>query len=468
MSRSSKKGPFVEERLLARIEAMNAAGTKQMIKTWSRTSTIFPEMVGHTIAVHDGRKHVPVFVTESMVGHKLGEFAPTRIFRGHAGSARRAMTTTKPTRRHAERRRRPRRPRPKRRARRGEGRSPRPRRRGQEGRGGRGRGAGRGAAGDAERRAEREEAPPRSPRPRTRPTAKEPRRGAARPPTRRTPSRSRQPAASARAATTPTARPVVRAHAKYVRTRARKARLVCDHMRGKSVDEARAILALHAARGGARLAQGARVGDRQRRAQPRARSATTCAWPRPTPTRARRSSATARAPWAARRASASAPATSRSSYAEGVAQNGSESSSRGDSRGLHPRLEVQLVQREHFADYLNEDVQHPRPHPRQARARRPVRHHDPQGRQRGRGQHPHGPSGHRDRQVRLRGRRAAPRPAPDDPQADQGQHPRDQAPRARRQARGPVDRRAAPEPRRLPPRDEARAHLAPCAPAPRA
>ena len=83
MSRSSKKGPFVEERLMARIEKMNAANTKQMIKTWSRTSTIFPDMVGHTIAVHDGRKHVPVFVSESMVGHKLGEFAPTRTFRGH-------------------------------------------------------------------------------------------------------------------------------------------------------------------------------------------------------------------------------------------------------------------------------------------------------------------------------------------------------------------------------------------------
>ena len=88
MSRSSKKGPFVEERLLARIEAMNSSGEKQMLKTWSRTSTIFPEMVGHTIAVHDGRRHVPVFISESMVGHKLGEFAPTRLFRGHAGSAR--------------------------------------------------------------------------------------------------------------------------------------------------------------------------------------------------------------------------------------------------------------------------------------------------------------------------------------------------------------------------------------------
>ncbi|HEU0335047.1 MAG TPA: 30S ribosomal protein S19 [Gaiellaceae bacterium] len=85
MSRSSKKGPFVDERLLGRIEAMNTAGEKRMLKTWSRASTVFPQMVGHTIAVYDGRKHVPVFVSEQMVGHKLGEFAPTRTFRGHAG-----------------------------------------------------------------------------------------------------------------------------------------------------------------------------------------------------------------------------------------------------------------------------------------------------------------------------------------------------------------------------------------------
>ena len=85
MSRSSKKGPFVDERLLGRIEQMNTAGQKNMLRTWSRSSTIFPEMVGHTIAVHDGRKHVPVFISEQMVGHKLGEFAPTRTFRGHAG-----------------------------------------------------------------------------------------------------------------------------------------------------------------------------------------------------------------------------------------------------------------------------------------------------------------------------------------------------------------------------------------------
>jgi small subunit ribosomal protein S19 len=90
MGRSTKKGPWAEERLMTRIAQMNESGEKRMVKTWSRASTIFPEMVGHTIAVHDGRKHVPVFVTESMVGHKLGEFAPTRLFRGHAGSDRTA------------------------------------------------------------------------------------------------------------------------------------------------------------------------------------------------------------------------------------------------------------------------------------------------------------------------------------------------------------------------------------------
>jgi len=89
MSRSSKKGPFVDERLMTRIEAMNSAGERRMLRTWSRASTIFLEMVGHTIAVHDGRKHVPVFISESMVGHKLGEFAPTRLYRGHASTGRR-------------------------------------------------------------------------------------------------------------------------------------------------------------------------------------------------------------------------------------------------------------------------------------------------------------------------------------------------------------------------------------------
>ena len=86
MGRSVKKGPYVEESLMKKVLAMNEAGEKKVLKTWSRASTIFPDFVGHTFAVHDGRKHVPVYVTEDMVGHKLGEFAPTRTYRGHAGS----------------------------------------------------------------------------------------------------------------------------------------------------------------------------------------------------------------------------------------------------------------------------------------------------------------------------------------------------------------------------------------------
>ena len=86
MSRSLKKGPFVEEKLFSRIVAMNESGNKQIIKTWSRASTIYPEFVGHTIAVHNGKSHISVFITEDMVGHKLGEFAPTRTFKGHAGT----------------------------------------------------------------------------------------------------------------------------------------------------------------------------------------------------------------------------------------------------------------------------------------------------------------------------------------------------------------------------------------------
>ena len=86
MSRSIKKGPFAAPELLKRAEALNQSGEKKVLKTWSRASTIFPEFVGHTFAVHDGRKHVPVYITEDMVGHKLGEFAPTRTYRGHAGS----------------------------------------------------------------------------------------------------------------------------------------------------------------------------------------------------------------------------------------------------------------------------------------------------------------------------------------------------------------------------------------------
>ncbi len=86
MGRSIKKGPYVQEALFKRVQEMNAAGEKRVLKTWSRSSTIFPDFVGHTFAVHDGRKHVPVYVTEDMVGHKLGEFAPTRTFKGHAGA----------------------------------------------------------------------------------------------------------------------------------------------------------------------------------------------------------------------------------------------------------------------------------------------------------------------------------------------------------------------------------------------
>ncbi|MEK7282034.1 MAG: 30S ribosomal protein S19 [Chloroflexota bacterium] len=87
MSRSAKKGPFIDPKLLQRVEALNRSGQKAVLKTWSRASTILPQMIGHTIAVHDGRRHVPIFLTENMVGHKLGEFAPTRVFRGHTGKA---------------------------------------------------------------------------------------------------------------------------------------------------------------------------------------------------------------------------------------------------------------------------------------------------------------------------------------------------------------------------------------------
>ncbi len=95
MSRSLKKGPYVEASLLKKIDALNRTGEKRVIKTWSRASMIFPQMVGHTIGVHDGRRHVPIYVTENMVGHRLGEFAPTRLFRGHAGRAAEKVTTVK-------------------------------------------------------------------------------------------------------------------------------------------------------------------------------------------------------------------------------------------------------------------------------------------------------------------------------------------------------------------------------------
>ncbi len=90
MTRSLKKGPYIDAKLLSKIEEMNRTGERRVLRTWSRASTVFPQMVGHTVAVYNGRKHVPVFVTENMVGHKLGEFAPTRLFRGHVGRDRRA------------------------------------------------------------------------------------------------------------------------------------------------------------------------------------------------------------------------------------------------------------------------------------------------------------------------------------------------------------------------------------------
>ena len=90
MSRSTKKGPFVEPKLMKKVEAINKSGEKAIIKTWSRASTVVPEMIGQTIAVHDGRRHVPIFITENMVGHRLGEFAPTRTFRGHVGKVEKA------------------------------------------------------------------------------------------------------------------------------------------------------------------------------------------------------------------------------------------------------------------------------------------------------------------------------------------------------------------------------------------
>jgi small subunit ribosomal protein S19 len=96
MARSTKKGPFVDAHLSVKIEVLNKANDKKVVKTWSRRSTIFPEFVGHTIAVHNGKKFVPVYVTENMVGHKLGEFAPTRTFKGHTGGAKAAETSAKP------------------------------------------------------------------------------------------------------------------------------------------------------------------------------------------------------------------------------------------------------------------------------------------------------------------------------------------------------------------------------------
>ena len=251
-------------------------------------------MVGHTIAVHDGRKHVPVFVSESMVGHKLGEFAPTRTYRGHAGTGQGAMSADETPKDRAGRGDRGRADEaaaeePRRGGAKADGRRPRPSREAKKPP------TTRAATPKAEQPSEprrREEAAPRA-------TGGRGGRG-----------RSRRPAPARAARDAPSrATPVVRAQARYVRTSARKARLVCDHIRGKSVEEARAILAFTpraVARDWSKLLESAvanaehnheLVGDDLRIVRDA------------TPTRARRSSASARARWAARRASASAPAT---------------------------------------------------------------------------------------------------------------------------------------------------------------
>ena len=292
------------------------------VKTWSRTSTIFPEMVGHTIAVHDGRKHVPVFVSESMVGHKLGEFAPTRTVPRSRRRAARSDEPDAPTQTKDDRGADGRRGRGEgcRGGRRGRAQGRGARRRSQAAsRGGRRRRRQKAAAEGRRRgraRADDAEAEPRTPPTRTKAAS------------RRSRAAKQKAAAAAEAKPPPTpapqARPaarrarrraacVVRAQAKYVRSSARKARLVCDHIRGKSVEEARAILAFTP-----RAARQAVAASCSSRPSPTRRtttswSATTCGSPRSTPTRARRSSASARAPWAARRGSASAPATSPSS-----------------------------------------------------------------------------------------------------------------------------------------------------------
>ena len=310
MSRSSKKGPWVEERLLRRIEADERAPARsRWSSTWSRTSTIFPEMVGHTIAVHDGRKHVPVFITESMVGHKLGEFAPTRMFRGHAGSDRmrmgEAVADKDDTKQQARQRREAEaQPREAEAAKdegaeakssgtkaEAEARSP-------ARRAARRRTTLRRSRGAAQAHGRRE-ARGREGRDRDQAGAPRPRRPdeeAAKPPARRraprrggTATRRRGAAAAKPQAERPAAqRPVVRAQAKYVRTPARKARLVMDHMRGKSVDEARALLRITPRAVARRHAEAAELGHRQRGEQPRARRRRADVQPSSTWTRARR------------------------------------------------------------------------------------------------------------------------------------------------------------------------------------
>ena len=321
--------------------------------------------------------------------------------------------------------------------------------------------------------------PPPKSRPRKptkQPLAKRPRREPPpRLPRRRNP--RRRPAAAKPARPR---RRVVRAHARYVRTSARKARMVCPHLRGKSVEEARAILAFtprEAARDWSKLLESAVANAESNHELLEEDLIVREAYADEGPTIKRfRPRAMGRATPIAKRTShlTIALATSRSRWPptprnERKTENdGTEGSSRGDARGLHPRLEVQLVQRAPLRRVPRRGHPCPRAHRQQARPRGAVGDHDPQGRQRTRGQHPHRPSRDRDRQVGHRSGRPPPRSAPHDQKADQGQHPRDQAPRARRQARRPVDRRAAPEPRRLPPGDEARPHQRDALRAPRA
>ena len=388
----SKKGPFVEERLLARIEAMNDAGKKQMIRTWSRSSTVFPEMVGHTIAVHDGRKHVPGV-------HLRADGRP---------QARRVRADAP---------------------------LPRPRRRLED-------------AGEA---------------------------------------------VTARRAT------YVGATAKFVHvTRPQGAARRGPHprpQRARGAHDPR----VHAARGGARHREGAEERRRERRVEPepalerrrprRSRPSTS--------TRARRSSAGSPARAAASARSSSGPATSRSSSSSPKSPsrrarlpplssqapqarrrrsrsrrqarrgrrrrqrpNGPEGSSRRPARRRHPRLEVELDgPQQGVRGRPARGHQDPRAHHQEALARRAVGHPDPQGQAADHDRHLHGAPGHRDRQVGRRGRRAAQGGARAHAQERPHQHQRDQAPGARREARRAVDRRAAPEPRLVPPRDEALARL---------
>ena len=253
----------------------------------------------------------------------------------------------------------------------------------------------------------------------------------------------------------------VRAQAKYVRCAPRKARLVVDHIRGKSVDDARAILATTpraAARDVLKLLDSAvanaennheLVADEltdQEGLRGRGADAQAVPAARPGP---RHADPQANQPH-------DHPAHNQGRRSR---EHGTEGPPRVHPRRLHPRLEVELVQRAQLRRLPARGHPHPRPHREQARARRPVGHHDQEERERDRGEHPHRAPGHRDRQVGQRGGRPPARPAQAHEQGRQGEHPRDQAARARRQARGPVDRRAAAEPRRLPARDEALADV---------